>query len=234
MSEQTVVRKSLLPPMSMWVTAYITTWIVKILSRIARRLLNIKVNVYNRDAVPMDGPVLQVGGHYSESDAFFWGATCPRNGAMLAKHDLWYNPVSGSILFWRGDIAVKRHKPKGRARALKKAKNVLMHRGLLGLYPAGGCNAHGEDRPWKKGFAEMALSVPGTQIVVVRLNGTGRLLPLGVDRERWGGKWINRNVDVDVIYSDPITPEEYEGLTAEQLTNYAKDIHDNLVIPAAA
>lgn len=222
------MRKSRLRPQSMRWSAYATTWMVKALSKFLKRCLRLDIKSYNKRAVPTDGPVIIVGGHWSFSDPLLWGATVPRNGAIMAKNDLWWNPITGPLVRMRGDIAVKRGSDKGRLKAQRKAENILAHGGLIGLFPPGSISPHGQDRDWRKGFAEMAIKYQAS-IVTIRLNGSGQLYPLKRDREVWGGKAFNRHTKVEIIYSEPITPEMYAGMTAIELTNHTRQIHDALV-----
>lgn len=227
MTELSEIKKSTIPPASTWWTAIVATWFVKIIAIGVKRLLKLDVTVHNKHAVPKTGPVIVVGGHWSFSDPLLWGSTIVRNGAIMAKNDLWWNPLTGWLVRMRGDIAVKRGCDKGRAKAQRKAENVLAHGGLLGLYPPGSISPVGQNRDWRKGFAEMAKKYQAT-IVPVRLIGSGHLLPLKQDRAHWGGKLFNRTAHVEVIYGNPITPAEFANMNPVQLTDYVRKIHDNL------
>lgn len=71
----------------------------------------------------------------------------------------------------------------------------------------------------------IACQVP---VVVFRLLNTAQFCPLNADRGHYGGKRINWGVDLGVIFSAPVTPDEYQGMTAEELTDWLKRIHDSL------
>jgi 1-acyl-sn-glycerol-3-phosphate acyltransferase len=209
--------------------ALLTTMLI---SWLAKRLVKwkaIDVKGVNKNAVPMEGPVIVAANHLSFADPLFLAGTSPRNGAMLAKYDLWSwkNPVTALLVRLRGDIAVKRHSDKGRARAFSKAINILLHSGLIGLFPSGKICAVGEDARWAWGFAEMAIKTQAT-VLPVKLIGTGQLWRLVKDRLHWGGKPINWDAKVVVIYGGPITPKDYAGMTVQELADYTKAAHDKL------
>lgn len=178
----------------------------------------------------MSGPVLVVGNHESMADPLVWASVVRRNGAVLAMHSLWHNPVTRPIVKLRGDIPVKRHSGKGRGDALEAAVNILRHGGLVGLFPAGKISRKGEDHEWRKGFAEMALET-GATIVPIRMRGVGELLPLAGDRtSRFA--WFSRRAAVWAVVGEPVTPDMYRGLSAPDLADMVRSRHSALQ-PAA-
>ncbi len=228
--ETSTFQKSQHRPRSMGRQAYYTTSMVRRTAKVSKHLLGLNVTVHNREAIPMEGPVVLVLNHESYLDPLVLGAVTPRNGAIMAKHDLWRNPFVAPLLISRGDIAVKRHKAEARDEAKQKGKNVLAHGGLLALFGAGHINRIGNDDDWKFGFAEMAVEFDAT-IVVGKLVGTGHMLPMAIDRKEYGMKVFDRRAPLEAIFSFPITEQVYRGMSVEAIKNMCRTIHHDLVVP---
>ena len=227
--ESSVFVKSRFRPRSAGWQAARTTSMFRRTAKTLKKILGVKVTVYNREAIPAKGPVVIVLNHESYLDPILLGAATPRNGAIMAKHDLWRTPVA-PLLILRGDIAVVRHKKNKRNEAKLKGKNILAHEELLALYGGGRLQKLGESDNWFPGFAEMALEFNAT-IVVGRSNGTAQMLPMAQDRKKYGMKFFNRKVPLELIFSDPITPEDYQGMTVMEITDMCHGINKNLALP---
>jgi 1-acyl-sn-glycerol-3-phosphate acyltransferase len=231
------LQKSRRRPRSMGWQARIITLIIRWWAIFFKKRLHLDITVHNKQAFPQ-GPIIVVGNHTSMADPFIWGAIIPRNGAVMAKHDLWWNPVTAPIMLLRGDIPVKRKSDQGRARAWNKGMNILLHGGVLGLYPSAGISLIGRDLPWRKGFAEMALhpdlAEQRVTIIAIKMDGVADLVPPKPDRKARGGKRLNRGAKVTAIFSDPIMYDTYKSMSPTELTLYVRDLHDALELPEAA
>lgn len=223
-------------PQSLSWKATLTTRYARWVALFLKRTIRLHISVYNKQALITSGPVIFVGNHLSELDAVVWSAASKRNITMFAMSELWKNPFTGILLRLRGDIPVDRKDPAAGVAALNKGIDVLRHGGAIGLYPAGAINHIGQNKSWRKGFADMALKLAretgeGPTIVVIKLFGTADILPPKPDRQARGGKWVNRGAVATMICSDPISYETYAMMSPAQLTDYARKICDNLIQP---
>lgn len=223
-------------PRSMRWKAYVVTWMLKVLMRIIWRAWALDVEVRNRAVVPKDGPCGIVGNHLSNLDPPLWGAANKRNGAVLAKADLWNSVLTGWLVRMRGDVPVERGSDEGRARAFALIDDIYSHGGFGGGFPEGGIKRKGISEPgdrWNKGMFEIfiARQMP---FVVVWLGGTDEMLPstkadkaaLMASRPKWL-RWlpaVNLSAPLRMSFSHVVTPEEYAGMDAIELAEYARKL----------
>lgn len=223
-------QKSEKRPRSMGIQSHLTASFVGKVVKLATLAAGMDVTVHNQQAVPQQGPVILVSNHESIADPAFLAATIPRNGAIMAKHDLWRVPILGTLLRLHGAIPVYRESDEARDGAKQKGKNVLAHGGLLALFGAGTTNRIGQNIDWRIGFAEMATEFNAT-INVVRFEGTARFLPRADDCSQYGLKKVDRRQSVKVIYSEPITPQIYSGMSHVAIKNMCMTINRDLAVP---
>lgn len=241
MAGKHTAKKSWRRPASMRWHARLTTWFLYRILIWMRDKKGVKVHVQGKKNVPLEGGVVLAGGHYSIADpVVVMGAlaktTRYRVGAFLSMYELfrWRSPHTAILARLMGHIPVQRN-TKRAARAKVRGLNVLRHGGMLGGFPGGACDSVPREKKyaWRRGLAEMAIECQ-VPIVMFRLINTARFVPLGPDSEFYGGK-VNWDTELTVIFSMPILPEHYEGMTAEELTTYMEEVHDNLeYIPVAA
>lgn len=231
LEDVTVLQKSKKRPRSMGLQSYLTVKFVGNTTKLITGLTGMDVTVHNQQAMPMKGPVVLVSNHESPLvDPLFLAATTPRNGAIMAKKELRKVPVLSQLMRLHGDIFIDRKDDDSRHAAKLQGMNVLAHEGMLALFPAGTTNHIGQDRDWAIGFAEMAVAAEAT-IIVVRLEGTGWLVPHAADRQKHSLKAVNWRRPIDVVYSDPITPAIYRGMSYIEIKDMCRVINRDLAAP---
>jgi 1-acyl-sn-glycerol-3-phosphate acyltransferase len=133
-----------------------------------------RLDVVGAENVPA-GPVIVVANHDSLSDPFFLGAAVERPLHFLAKRELWANRLVGSVLDALGGIPVERR--RGDLTAVAALVGVLERGEAVAIFPQGTVLG-GEERPWQRGAARLALTT-GAPLVPVAIVGAASVLRPG-------------------------------------------------------
>ena len=121
------------------------------------------------------GPAIVVANHDSLSDPFFLGAALERPLHFLAKRELWANRVVGRLLDGLGGIPVERR--RGDLTAVAALVRVLERGDAVAIFPQGTVLG-GDERPWQRGAARLALTT-GAPLVPVAIVGAADALRPG-------------------------------------------------------
>jgi 1-acyl-sn-glycerol-3-phosphate acyltransferase len=138
------------------------------------------------------GPAIVVANHDSLSDPFFLGAALERPLHFLAKRELWANRVVGRLLDGLGGIPVERR--RGDLTAVAALARVLERGDAVAIFPQGTVLG-GDERPWQRGAARLALAT-GAPLVPVAIVGAAETLRPGTR--------IPRRARVRVVVGEPI------------------------------
>jgi len=160
--------------------------------------------VYNRERVPLTGPVILAANHMSFLDPPLVGSALSRPINYLARESLFRFPVVSSILHSWNAVPVDRD--GGGARGLKNIMDRLRAGGGIILFPEGTRSHDGKLRPALSGIG-LVVAKSEAPVVPVRVFGTF---------EAWGRNLtIPRPKRVAVKYGMPM---RFEKLRAEAKT----------------
>ncbi|SCX54684.1 1-acyl-sn-glycerol-3-phosphate acyltransferase [Klenkia marina] len=129
-----------------------------------------RLEVRGLENLPSSGPTVVMANHDSQWDPVIAGiaALRVRHLRALAKDSLWKNPVVGRWLTGMGQIPIARG--RGDATALQAAIDVLREGGCIGIFPEGTVS-RGRTMRFLSGAGRLALAVPGTTVVGLRITG---------------------------------------------------------------
>jgi 1-acyl-sn-glycerol-3-phosphate acyltransferase len=160
--------------------------------------------VFNRERVPLAGPVILAANHASYLDPPFIGSALGRSINYLARESLFRFPVVNQVL--RSWNAVPVDRDGGGARGLKNIMDRLLKGGGVILFPEGTRSPDGKLRPAHSGIG-LIVAKSTAPVVPVRVFGTF---------EAWGrDKTFPRPKPIAVKYG---TPMPFEKLRAEAKT----------------
>lgn len=130
-----------------------------------------RLKVVGEDALPFEGPALIMANHDSAWDPVVIGVAAVRRRQLraLAKSSLWKVRALGWVLDGMGQIPIDRG--RGDTQALSSAIEHLRAGACIGVFPEGTVS---RGRPLRalSGAGRLALAVPGTQVVCVRVRGS--------------------------------------------------------------
>jgi 1-acyl-sn-glycerol-3-phosphate acyltransferase len=160
--------------------------------------------VYERERVPLEGPVILAANHASFLDPPLVGAGLPRAISYLARHNLFKYPGIGWLL--RSWNAVPVDREGGGGAGLKAILNRLLAGGGIILFPEGTRSPDGKLRAPQSGIG-LTVIKSKAPVVPVRVFGT---------HEAWGRHMkLPRPRRVAVKYGEIM---RFEALRAEAAT----------------
>jgi len=128
-----------------------------------------------RENVPTTGPVLLVSNHQSHLDPVLVGIACPRQIRFLARHTLFYWPLSWLI---RSLGAVPIDRERGGLGGIKSTLKLLAENEAVLAFPEGTRTRDGRLQPFMPGFCALARR-SGATIVPVAIQGAFAAMPRG-------------------------------------------------------
>ena len=151
-----------------------------------------RLEVVGSENVPR-GPLIVVANHDSLSDPFFLAAALERPLHFLAKRELWANRLVGGVLDALGAIPVERR--RGDLTAVAALTRELERGEAVAIFPQGTVLG-GDERPWQRGAARLALTT-GAPILPVEIVGAAAVLRPGTR--------VPRLARVRVVIGEPIS-----------------------------
>lgn len=128
-----------------------------------------RLQVVGLKQLPTSGPTVIMANHDSQWDPVVVGIAAKRRQVRaLAKRSLWKNPMVAWVLDHMGQIPIERG--RGDVAALSAAIDALRDGSCIGVFPEGTVSRGKVLRPLS-GAGRVALAVPGTAIVGVRITG---------------------------------------------------------------
>jgi 1-acyl-sn-glycerol-3-phosphate acyltransferase len=158
-----------------------------------------------REHVPATGPVLLVSNHQSYLDPVLVGVACPRQLRSLARHSLFFWPLSWLI---RSIGAVPIDRDRGGLGGIKSALKILDGGEALLVFPEGTRTKDGRLQPLMPGFCALARR-SGATIVPVAINGAFAAMPRG--------SLFPRPHPITLTFCPPILSDEQQRLGDTEL-----------------
>jgi 1-acyl-sn-glycerol-3-phosphate acyltransferase len=146
--------------------------------------------------VPARGPVILAPVHRSFIDFFVVSEVTKRPIFFMTKEEMWNSRLLGRFLDSTGAFPVRREGAD--RRSLEMAQAVLLHGGVLVLFPEGTRRSGSEVTELHEGTAFLAART-GATVVPVGIGGTAQSLPKGSK--------MPRPVPVHLVVGNPIPVE---------------------------
>lgn len=184
---------------------------VKITLPLVIKFLRVRVNVSGKDLdeVPTDRKMLFVCNHQHDFDpAVIWEVFPDNEIGFIGKKEIYEKmPIIGKIMHRLYGLPIDRENNREAVKTIIGAIKLLQEeKASVAVFPEGYTSKQCELLPFRNGVFKIALKAK-VPIVVCVLHGT-RKLP---KRLLWRGGEVNFSL-VDVVY-----PEEYEGMSTNEL-----------------
>lgn len=162
--------------------------------------------VHYRDRVPKEGAFIVAPNHTSNFDPPLLGMALPRPVYLMAKEELFRNPILAKVITLLGAFPLRRGMVD--KVAIRNAMTILKRGDLLGIFPQGTRAKEGTFDRFHDGMASMALRT-GISIIPVTIIGSGKM---------------KRN-SIHVIVGEPI-PIEQAKPTKEAIEEVNRKVQD--------
>jgi 1-acyl-sn-glycerol-3-phosphate acyltransferase len=141
---------------------------------IARLAFRLKIE--GREREPLTGALIVAGNHASLLDPPLIGMCLRRQGAFMAKDELFSTPIVGPWLRSIGSFPVRRGTPD--RKAIRRSLEVLEQGRVLVIFPEGTRSTDGRLRNPEPGAAMIALRT-GVPVLPAAVVNSHRILPKG-------------------------------------------------------
>ncbi len=164
-----------------------------------------RIRCAGRANVPASGPVLLVSNHQSHLDPVLVGVACPRQMRALARHELFFWPLSW-LIRTLGAVPIERE--RNALAGIKTTLKLLKDGEAVLVFPEGTRTPHGKLQPLQPGFCMLARR-SGATIVPVAVHGAFAAMPRGSS--------FPRPKPVRVTFAEPISHLQAAGISDDQL-----------------
>lgn len=171
-------------------------------------MLVFRLRVDGMKRYPRNGPMLVCSNHQSNLDPLILGCACPRPVNYLAKKQLFEFRPLGWFLRWNDAIELDREKGLG---GIKETLKRLKRNESVVMFPEGTRSKDGELQPIKSGFCTLVRKTK-VPILPVGIDGAWDALPRHTPIPNFG-------TTIVVVFGDAIEPDEYLGLSEDELTS---------------
>lgn len=130
----------------------------------------------NQKAVPLNGGLIVIANHLSDSDPLIVQGACPRGIHFMSKSELFSIPILKNWLKFWGAFPVKRGAPD-RA-SLRLASDLAKDERVVGIFPEGKLSEDGKLQEIREGAA-LIIRMSGVPVICCGLKNTDRLIPYG-------------------------------------------------------
>ncbi len=185
------------------------------LMRVILAFFFVRVTVRNLERACRLGPCVFMANHASFFDHFTLAAHLPgmHRGMEAGEHFSW--PIWGTFLRKAGFVAVDRSSAAASMRSMKQAAAKVTDEGAsMLILPEGTRSRDGKLLP----FNRLPFSVPRTAkcpLVPVGLKGTYRI--------KNKNSWLLRPGRIEMIFGEPIPPEEVQDLSTKELASLTRE-----------
>ena len=140
-------------------------------------ILGYGAKVHHRDRVPKEGAFIVAPNHTSNFDPPLLGMAMNRPVYLMAKEELFRNPIFGKIITEMGAFPLRRGTVD--KVAIRNAMSILKRGDLLGIFPQGTRAKEGTFEGFHDGMASLALRT-GVPIIPVTIIGSSKMKRNGI------------------------------------------------------
>lgn len=172
------------------------------------------ISVEGQDQIRDDEPAVLVANHRSLVDIFVLYRLF-RHFKWVAKAELFRVPLIGWNMALNGYVPLKRGDASSVQAMFERCHQALRSGSSVLIFPEGTRSRSERLRPFKVGAFELAQQA-GVPIIPIAIEGTQDAL----ERE-----WLVHDASMRISVLEPIRPESWSGVTAEEL---AQQVHNRI------
>lgn len=150
--------------------------IERFFSRIAFKLLGMKVEIQGLENIPRNEPVIFISNHQSMMDIKLSLAFIPVNFSFISKDTVFHVPILGAYMTASGHIPIQRTEDRKAYATLLTAVNKLTAKKSLVVFPEGTRSEDGKLGTFKRGISLIVLK-SGRRVVPMAICGSNQFMP---------------------------------------------------------
>lgn len=150
--------------------------IERFFSRIAFKLLGMRVEIQGLENIPKDEPVIFISNHQSMMDIKLSLAYIPTNFSFISKDTVFHIPVLGAYMTVSGHIPIQRSDDRKAYTTLLAAVKKLTTKKSLVIFPEGTRSEDGQLGAFKRGISLIILK-SGKRVVPMAIHGSNQFMP---------------------------------------------------------
>ncbi|MGQ3685179.1 MAG: lysophospholipid acyltransferase family protein [Candidatus Loosdrechtia sp.] len=172
--------------------------IERFFSRIAFKLIGMRVEIQGTENIPRDEHVIFISNHQSMMDIKLSLAYIPVNISFISKDTVFHIPILGTYMKASGHISIQRNDDKKAYVTLLAAVKKLTEKKSLVVFPEGTRSEDGRLGPFKRGVSLIILK-SGRRVIPMAISGSSTFMP----KHGWLSYPEKRNIKIS--FGNPLS-----------------------------
>ena len=195
-------------------------------SRIAFKLLGMKIEIEGVENIPQGEPVIFISNHQSMMDIKLTLACIPTNISFVAKESIFNVPLLGAYMRVSGHIPIKRNEDRKAYTSLLAAIiNLTTKKKSLIVFPEGTRSEDGQLGAFKRGISLIILK-SGRRVVPMAIDGSNQFMPKRGFLSHPDKRYVRISFGKPLSFDRTRTDREYTIKVTEELhENISRLLH---------
>ena len=195
-------------------------------SRIALKLLGMKIEIEGVENIPQVEPVIFISNHQSMMDIKLTLACIPTNISFVAKESIFNVPLLGAYMRVSGHIPIKRNEDRKAYTSLLAAIiNLTTKKKSLIVFPEGTRSEDGQLGAFKRGISLIILK-SGRRVVPMAIDGSNQFMPKRGFLSHPDKRYVRISFGKPLSFDRTRTDREYTIKVTEELhENISRLLH---------
>ncbi len=195
-------------------------------SRIALKLLGMKIEIEGVENIPQGEPVIFISNHQSMMDIKLTLACIPTNISFVAKESIFNVPLLGAYMRVSGHIPIKRNEDRKAYTSLLAAIiNLTTKKKSLIVFPEGTRSEDGQLGAFKRGISLIILK-SGRRVVPMAIDGSNQFMPKRGFLSHPDKRYVRISFGKPLSFDRTRTDREYTIKVTEELhENISRLLH---------
>ena len=190
----------------------------RVFSRIAFKLLGMKIEIQGLENIPKNEPVIFISNHQSMMDIKLSLACIPTNISFISKDTIFRVPILGAYMKVSGHIPIQRGEDRKAYETLLTAVKKLTAKKSLVVFPEGTRSEDGQLGAFKRGISLIILK-SGKRVVPMAICGSNQFMPKRGWLSHPEKRYVKMNFGKPLSFDNSRTDREYTIQVTNQLRN---------------
>ncbi len=190
----------------------------RVFSRIAFKLLGMKIEIQGLENIPKNEPVIFISNHQSMMDIKLSLACIPTNISFISKDTIFRVPILGAYMKASGHIPIQRGEDRKAYETLLTAVKKLTAKKSLVVFPEGTRSEDGQLGAFKRGISLIILK-SGRRVVPMAICGSNQFMPKRGWLSHPEKRYVKMNFGKPLSFDNSRTDREYTIQVTNQLRN---------------